>query len=58
MKKHAEATTKVPMRTLFAGNVEEVFAMLLYSMEPSIMEHMRIAKIKPNGRSGGELTKA
>mgnify|MGYP004504105841 CR=1 FL=1 len=51
MKKHADATTNVLMRTLFAGNVEGVVVILLYSMEPSIMEHMRIAKIRPKGRS-------
>ncbi len=50
-KKHADATAKVPIRTLFAGKVEDVLVMLLYSMEPSIMEHMSIAKIRPKGRS-------
>jgi hypothetical protein len=39
------------MSTLFAGNVEDVVVILLYSIEPSIIEHMRIAKIRPKGRS-------
>lgn len=55
MKKHADATTKVPISTLLAGNVEEAVVMLLYSIEPSIIEHMRMAKIRPKGRSTREL---
>lgn len=39
------------MSTLFAGKAEEVVVMVLYSIEPSIMEHMRMAKISPKGRS-------
>jgi hypothetical protein len=51
MKKQTDATAKVPIRILFAGRVTDVPVMLLYNMDPSIMEHMRIAKMRPNGRS-------
>ena len=50
-KKQIDATTKVPIRILFAERATDVVVMLLYSIDPSIMEHMRIAKMRPNGRS-------
>lgn len=52
MKKQTDASANVPIRTFFAGKVEDVIVMLLYSIDPSIIEHMRIAKMRPNGRSG------
>lgn len=32
--------------------IEDEALILLYSIDPNIMEHMRIAKIRPKGRSG------
>ena len=41
------------MRILEGGIVEWCALRWLKRREPSIIEHMRIAKMRPNGRSGG-----
>lgn len=51
MKKHADARTSSPVRICCCGNGFADVERRLYSREPNIIEHIRMAKMRPNGSS-------
>jgi|TARA_R110002003_G_scaffold68_14_gene6172 hypothetical protein len=51
MKKHTEARTRTPVRMRWEDHGLVEVEMLLYKSDPNIMEHMSMAKMRPNGSS-------
>lgn len=51
MMKHSDAAMRVHISKRPIGIEELMVVMLLYNIDPSIMEHIRIANMSPKGRS-------
>jgi hypothetical protein len=51
MKKHREARTRTAVRILWDEYGFADVETCLYISDPNIMEHMRMAKMRPNGSS-------